>query len=103
MQQKGWDVTTLRKWFARASRPLAGSGEPAQERNEKEQMAALIRRLPERDKIVIGLYYYEGLTLKEIGEILGVSESWVSRLRTKAEASLLSMLKGNKMSPGGPD
>ena len=50
----------------------------------KEILAAAIQRLPEREKIVIGLYYYEGLTLKEIGEVLGVTESRVSQLHTKA-------------------
>ena len=50
----------------------------------KEILADAIHRLPEREKIVIGLYYYEGLTLKEIGEVLGVTESRVSQLHTKA-------------------
>ena len=50
----------------------------------KETLAAAIQRLPERERIVIGLYYYEGFTLKEIGEVLGVTESRVSQLHTKA-------------------
>ncbi len=50
----------------------------------KEILADAIDKLPEREKTVIALYYYEGLTLKEIGEVLGVTESRVSQLHTKA-------------------
>jgi len=58
-----------------------------------ETLAAAVRRLPERERIVIGLYYYEGLTLKEIGEILGVTESRVSQLHTKAIIRLRGRIK----------
>ena len=50
----------------------------------REALADAIRRLPERERLVIALYYYEELTLREIGEILGVTESRVSQLHTKA-------------------
>ncbi|MCB0880393.1 MAG: FliA/WhiG family RNA polymerase sigma factor, partial [Thermoleophilia bacterium] len=50
----------------------------------REALAEAIRRLPERERLVIALYYYEELTLREIGEILGVTESRVSQLHTKA-------------------
>lgn len=59
----------------------------------KETLANAVRRLPERERIVIGLYYYEGLTLKEIGEILGVTESRVSQLHTKAILRLRGRIK----------
>jgi RNA polymerase sigma factor for flagellar operon FliA len=59
----------------------------------KETLAAAIERLPERERIVIGLYYYEGLTLKEIGEVLGVTESRVSQLHTKAVLRLRGRIK----------
>jgi len=59
----------------------------------KETLAKAIERLPERERIVIGLYYYEGLTLKEIGEILGVTESRVSQLHTKAVLRLRGRIK----------
>jgi len=59
----------------------------------KETLTAAIQRLPEREKIVIGLYYYEGLTLKEIGEVLGVTESRVSQLHTKAILRLKGRIK----------
>ncbi|HET6498828.1 MAG TPA: RNA polymerase sigma factor WhiG [Coriobacteriia bacterium] len=50
----------------------------------KEILSEAIERLPERERVVITLYYYEGLTLKEIGRVLGVTESRVSQLHTKA-------------------
>lgn len=65
----------------------------------KELLAEAIRRLPEREKIVIGLYYYEGLTLKEIGEVLGVTESRVSQLHTKAILRLKGRMK-EQLEPG---
>ena len=56
-----------------------------------------IERLPERDRTVIALYYYEGLTFKEIGKILEVSESRVYQLHTQAVlqgAFILAKAKG---------
>ncbi|MCZ7661885.1 MAG: RNA polymerase sigma factor WhiG [Thermoleophilia bacterium] len=65
----------------------------------KELLADAIKRLPEREKIVIGLYYYEGLTLKEIGEVLGVTESRVSQMHTKAILRLKGRMK-EELEPG---
>jgi RNA polymerase sigma factor FliA len=50
----------------------------------KHILAEAIEHLPDRERVVITLYYYEGLTLKEIGKVLGVTESRVSQLHTKA-------------------
>ncbi|MBN1192553.1 MAG: RNA polymerase sigma factor WhiG [Coriobacteriia bacterium] len=58
----------------------------------KSILADAIERLPEREKTVIALYYYEGLTLKEIGTVLGVTESRVSQLHTKAVLRLRARL-----------
>ena len=55
------------------------------------------RALPEREKLVIALYYYENLTLREIGEVLGVTESRISQLHTKAVLRLKSRLQGDNL------
>jgi RNA polymerase sigma factor FliA len=58
----------------------------------KEILAGAIDKLPDRERTVIALYYYEGLTLKEIGQVLGVTESRVSQLHTKAVLRLRAKL-----------
>ena len=55
-------------------------------------LAAAVNSLSEREKIVVTLYYFEGLTLAEIGEILGVTESRVCQIHTKAVGSLRGQL-----------
>ena len=70
--------------------------DPAQELDAsemKDRLADAIVRLPEREKLVVALYYYENLTLREIGEVLGVTESRVSQLHTKAVLRLKSRLQ----------
>ena len=52
-----------------------------------------IDMLKEKDRLVLSLYYYEELTLKEIGEILGVSESRVSQLNSRAISNLRVAMK----------
>ncbi|HEV3072249.1 MAG TPA: RNA polymerase sigma factor WhiG [Solirubrobacteraceae bacterium] len=61
----------------------------------KDRIADSIARLPEREKLVIALYYYENLTLREIGEVLGVTESRISQLHTKAVLRLRSRMTGD--------
>lgn len=61
----------------------------------KDRLADAIADLPEREKLVIALYYYENLTLREIGEVLGVTESRISQLHTKAVLRLKSRLQGD--------
>jgi RNA polymerase sigma factor for flagellar operon FliA len=61
----------------------------------KEALGEAIARLPEREKLVVTLYYYEELTLREIGEVLGVTESRVSQLHTKAILRLKARLAGS--------
>ncbi len=60
----------------------------------RDRIADAIAALPEREKLVVALYYYENLTLREIGEVLGVTESRVSQLHTKAVLRLRSKLQG---------
>ena len=61
----------------------------------REAIADAIARLPEREKLVVTLYYYEELTLREIGEVLGVTESRVSQLHTKAILRLKARFAGS--------
>ena len=58
----------------------------------KDRLAEAIESLPDRERLVIALYYYETLTLREIGEVLGVTESRVSQLHTKAVLGMRSHL-----------
>ena len=60
----------------------------------RDRIADAIALLPEREKLVVALYYSENLTLREIGEVLGVTESRVSQLHTKAVLRLRSKLQG---------
>ncbi len=60
----------------------------------REAIGEAISGLPEREKLVITLYYYEELTLREIGEVLGVTESRISQLHTKAVLRLKARLAG---------
>jgi RNA polymerase sigma factor for flagellar operon FliA len=67
---------------------------------QREAIADAIARLPEREKLVVTLYYYEELTLREIGEVLGVTESRVSQLHTKAILRLKARLSGSPARAG---
>jgi RNA polymerase sigma factor for flagellar operon FliA len=66
----------------------------------KDRVADAIARLPEREKLVVALYYYENLTLREIGEVLGVTESRISQLHTKAVLRLRGRLQGDVLQEG---
>lgn len=61
-----------------------GPAESIETDEMKNILTGAINRLPEREKIVITLYYYEGLTLAEIGKVLGVTESRICQMHTKA-------------------
>ena len=73
---------------------------------EREELATelwgAINALPVRHKLIIGLYYGEGLTLSEIGRVLGVTESRVSQVRTQALASLRNHLVVRAFLEGTP-
>ena len=62
------------------------------DRNMRDTLIKAIEDLPEREKLVMGLYYEEELNLREIGEVLGVSESRVCQLHSQAVARLRSRL-----------
>jgi RNA polymerase sigma factor for flagellar operon FliA len=65
----------------------------------KQILAQTLNRLPDREKIVLTLYYYEGLTLGEIGGILGITESRVCQIHTKAVIQLRSKLAEPQREP----
>jgi RNA polymerase sigma factor for flagellar operon FliA len=56
--------------------------------DEPHDLIGAVTDLPERDQVIVALYYYEGLTLSEIGQVLGVSESRVSQLHTRVTLTL---------------
>ena len=60
----------------------------------KQSLAQAITQLPEREKMVLALYYDQELNLKEIGQVLGVSESRVSQIHSQAALRLRSRLAG---------
>jgi RNA polymerase sigma factor for flagellar operon FliA len=57
-------------------------------------LARSISALPDRERTVLTLYYYEGLNLSEIGDILGVTESRACQIHTKAVGHLRQRLRG---------
>ncbi|MCG3210090.1 MAG: RNA polymerase sigma-D factor [Anaerolineae bacterium] len=69
---------------------------PSQEIDDTEMKAELIaaiRKLPQREQLMISLYYNDGLTMKEIGQVLDVSESRVSQIHARAVLTLRGMIK----------
>lgn len=72
------------------------SPDPVAQNEQQELHQALVEglhQLKEKDSLILNLYYYEGLTLKEIGKILGVSESRVCQLHGRAITKLRSLLR----------
>jgi RNA polymerase sigma factor for flagellar operon FliA len=62
------------------------------DQDNRRQLAEAIAQLAERDRVVVSLYYFESLTLAEIGKVLGVTESRVSQLHTRAVMRLRAKL-----------
>jgi len=63
----------------------------------KEAVARAIEQLPEKEKLVIALYYVEELTMKEAGKVLDITESRVSQIHSQAILRLRTKLKKEKM------
>ena len=61
--------------------------------SDKQMLLEAIEELPERERQMLSLYYYEGLTLKEIGKVMGVSESRVSQIHGKGLGMLRAILR----------
>jgi RNA polymerase sigma factor FliA len=61
----------------------------------REHLAAALRQLPERERLILALYYEQEMTMAEIGEVIGVCESRVSQLRSLAVSRLRASLKAS--------
>ena len=85
---RGEQVSLLDTLADRGIDPTSG----VESQETRGLLAAAINGLSEREKIVVTLYYFEGLTLAEIGDILGVTESRVCQIHTKAVAGLRGQL-----------
>lgn len=77
----------------------ANTGGEIEGREIRRILASGIDRLPERERLVVALYYFEGLTFKEIGKVLGVSESRVYQLHTQAMNRLRNFLRDQGGTP----
>jgi len=95
-ERTGGDSMTLGDTIAdRGDGPMA-----AYEVEEMRQiLAQAINDMPEREKVVLTLYYYEGLTLAEIGEVLGVTESRVCQIHTKSVIHLRAKIAASEREP----
>jgi len=69
------------------------------DQNMRDILVQAIDDLPEREKLVMGLYYEEDLNLREIGDVLGVSESRICQLHSQAVARLRARIHGTKSGP----
>jgi RNA polymerase sigma factor for flagellar operon FliA len=101
---------TRRQWNAHtvfSLEDMPGSAVQVEEKDEQclpeesimkkeavQALAAAIDELPERERLVVTLYFYEELNLKEIGKVLDVTESRVSQMRTRALARLRQTMAG---------
>jgi RNA polymerase sigma factor for flagellar operon FliA len=79
-------VDTLQDSTALDPQAMAEHGEA------RQLLARAVEQLPDREKVVVSLYYFEGLTLAEIGRVLGVTESRICQLHTKAVLHLRTKL-----------
>ena len=70
--------------------------EQAEEQNVKQQLEKALKRLPERERIIMVLYYQENMTLKEIGSTINMSESRVCQLHAQAIMKLKNILSENR-------
>ncbi len=66
--------------------------EAAEEKNVKQELENALKRLPERERNIMVLYYQENMTLKEIGQMLGMSESRVCQLHAQSIVKLKNIL-----------
>ena len=70
--------------------------EKLEEKDIKKELEDALKRLPERERTIMVLYYHENMTLKEIGDAINVSESRVSQLHAQAIMKLKNLLSANR-------
>ena len=70
--------------------------EEMEEKDVKKELEVALKRLPERERMIMVLYYHENMTLKEIGETIEVSESRVCQLHAQAIMKLKNILSENR-------
>jgi RNA polymerase sigma factor for flagellar operon FliA len=68
-----------------------------EQRDVNTSLMRVVEELRERDQIIIALYYFEGLTLAEIGQVLGITESRVSQVHRRATTLMRAMLVEHEM------
>ena len=71
--------------------------EAMEEKDVKSELENALKRLPERERMIMVLYYHENMTLKEIGEAIEVSESRVCQLHAQAIMKLKNILSENRV------
>lgn len=87
-------LVELERMALRDDLTWGNGGDAATDEETRALLAKLIRDLPERDAVVITLYYFEGLTLAEVGRVLSVTESRVSQLHSRATRTLRTKFNG---------
>lgn len=70
--------------------------EQLEEKDVKKELEEALKRLPERERTIMVLYYHENMTLKEIGDAINVSESRISQLHAQAIMKLKNLLSENR-------
>ena len=70
--------------------------EQLEEKDVKKELEEALKRLPERERTIMVLYYHENMTLKEIGDTINISESRVSQLHAQAIMKLKNLLSENR-------
>ena len=70
--------------------------EVMERKDSKRELEAALKRLPERERMLLVLYYQQNMTLKEIGEIINVSESRVCQLHSQAIMKLRNVLSAKR-------
>ena len=72
--------------------------EQMEEKNVKQQLEKALRRIPERERVIMVIYYQENMTLKEIGQTLNMSESRVCQLHAQSIMKLKNILNEDRSS-----